>query len=76
MRVLLGIILGVFLTIAGTYAYDSSTGREPNGLTSTAAGGQAPMVNWDVVSANWSLFKTSVSESADNLERSFKRHTG
>ena len=73
---LFGIIIGVFLTIAGTYAYDSTTGRAPNGLASTAAGGQAPMVNWDVVGSNWSLFKTRVSESADNLERSLKRHTG
>jgi len=73
---LLGIIIGVFLTIAGAYAYDSSTGRAPNGLTSTAAGGLPPMVNWDVVSANWTVFKTSISERADNLERSLKRHTG
>jgi hypothetical protein len=27
VRVLLGIILGVILTIAGAYTYDSSTGR-------------------------------------------------
>jgi len=73
---LLGIILGVFLTIAGAYAYDSSTGRAPNGLTSAATSGQAPMVNWDVVGANWNLFKASVTNSADNLERSLKRHTG
>jgi hypothetical protein len=73
---LLGIIIGAFLTIAGTYAYDSSTGRAPNGLASTAAGGQAPMVNWDVVGATWNVFKASVGESADNLERSLKRHTG
>ena len=76
MRVLLGIILGVILTIAGTYTYDSSTGRAANGLTTTAAGGQAPMVNWDVVNANWNLFKTNVRESADNLERNIKHHTG
>ena len=76
MRVLLGIILGVILTIAGTYTYDSSTGRAAKGLTTTAAGGQAPMVNWDVVSANWNLFKTNVRESADNLERNIKHHTG
>jgi hypothetical protein len=34
------------------------------------------MVNWDVVGANWNFFKARVSESADNLERSLKRHTG
>ena len=76
MRLLLGIILGALLTIAGAYAYDSSTGRAANGLTPTAASGQAPMVNWDVVSANWDLFKSDVRERADNLERSLKRHTG
>ena len=76
MPVLLGIILGVILTIAGAYTYDSSTGREPNGLTTTAAGGQAPMVNWDVVSADWNLFKTNVRESTDNLERNIKYHSG
>ena len=76
MRVLLGIILGVILTIAGAYTYDSSTGREPNGLTATAAGGQAPMVNWDVVSANWNGFTTDVRQSAENLQRSITRHAG
>jgi hypothetical protein len=73
---LFGIIIGVFLTIAGAYAYDSSTGRAPNGLASTAAGGQAPMVNWDVVGTTWTVFKASVSESADNLERSLKGRAG
>jgi hypothetical protein len=76
VRLLLGIILGALLTIAGAYAYDSSSGRAANGLTPTAAGGQAPMVNWDIVSANWGLFKADVRERADNLERSLKRHTG
>ncbi len=76
MRALLGIILGAILTIAGAYIYDSSTGRESNGLTATAAGGQAPMVNWDVVNADWNIFTTNVRESADNLERSIKHHSG
>jgi hypothetical protein len=48
----------------------------PNGLSSTAAGGQAPMVNWDVVGANWNLFKANVRESTDNLQRSLKGHVG
>jgi hypothetical protein len=73
---LFGLILGVILTIAGAYAYDSSTGRAPNGLSTTAAGGQAPMVNWDVVSEDWHQFRNSVQNSADNIEKSFKRHTG
>ena len=39
MRVFLGIILGVLLTVGGAYVADSSAGARP-------------MVNWDVVSKN------------------------
>ncbi len=42
---LLGFILGVLVTIAGAYAYDSNTGRAANGLSASDAGGQAPVVN-------------------------------
>jgi hypothetical protein len=72
----LGIILGVILTVAGTYAYDSSTGRASNGLSPTAAGGNPPLVNWDVVSEEWAMLKANVRESTDNLEKRLKRHTG
>jgi len=34
------------------------------------------MVNWDVVNADWNIFTTNVRESADNLERSIKHHSG
>ena len=46
MRVLIGIILGVILTIGGAYLYDSHT-------AAPTASAQRPMVNWDVVSNNW-----------------------
>jgi hypothetical protein len=72
----LGIILGVILTIAGAYAYDSSTGRAPNGLPPTAAGGNPPLVNWDVVSEDWQAFKATVRQSTDGLEKRLTRHTG
>src|SRR4029453_2562178 len=49
MRVLIGIILGVVLTVGGAYLYDSHIAQTP---TSTASA-QRPMVNWDVVSNNW-----------------------
>jgi hypothetical protein len=49
MRVLIGILLGVILTVGGAYLYDSH-----NAVTaSNASGLQRPMVNWDVVSSNW-----------------------
>jgi len=46
MRVLIGIILGVVLTVGGAYLYDSHNAR-------SAAGVQRTMVNWDVVNTKW-----------------------
>jgi len=76
MPVLLGFILGVALTIAGVYAFDSTTGRAANGMSATAAGGQAPMVNWDVVSNDWRSFEANVRSTTDSLERRLKDHSG
>jgi hypothetical protein len=74
--VLLGFILGVLATIAGAYEYDSMMGRAGNGLTASAAGGQAPMVNWSVVNDDWHSLQTTVRAKAENLEHTIKRHTG
>jgi hypothetical protein len=52
MRLLLGIILGVFLTIGFAYVYDASTTHSSE-LTVQSSPDQRPMVNWDVVSGNW-----------------------
>ncbi len=49
MRVLIGIFLGVILTVGGAYLFDSH-----NAATAANANGpQRPMVNWDVVNSNW-----------------------
>jgi hypothetical protein len=53
----LGIILGVLITVGAAFVYDSSTGRVANGLTVASAEGRAPTVNWDVVSHNWDGMK-------------------
>ena len=53
MQILLGMILGVLITIGAAFVYDSSTGRATHGLTMASANGNAPMVNWDVVGRNW-----------------------
>jgi len=55
MQVLLGMILGALLLIAGVYIYDSQA-------TSTVANGQnaaasRTIVNWDVASADWRAMK-------------------
>jgi hypothetical protein len=74
--VLLGFILGIAVTIAGAYAYDSQMGRTAKGLSPVAAGGQAPVVNWDVVSADWNKLQENVRGKAQDLERSLKAYTG
>jgi hypothetical protein len=74
--VLIGFILGVLVTIGGTYEYDASTGRAANGLTATTAEGRAPMVNWDVVSGDWQIFQAHVRATTDNIEQHLKQHTG
>lgn len=76
MPILLGFILGVVVTIAGAYGYDSTTGRAANGLSAGSAGGQAPMVNWGVISDDWQNLQTTVRTKTENLEQTLKRHTG
>lgn len=76
MPALFGFILGVLVTIGGAYAYDAESGRTPNGLTSPAADGQAPMVNWDVVGNHWSHLQENMRVQAERLEQTLKRHIG
>ena len=44
MQILLGMILGVLITVCAAFVYDST------GQQTVTAEGHAPMVNWDVVS--------------------------
>ena len=43
MSVLFGVILKVFLSLAGAFAYDTTTGRVANGLSAASA---ADMHRW------------------------------
>jgi hypothetical protein len=76
MQFLLGIILGVLITVGAAFVYDSSTGRGTNGLTVASAGGHAPVVNWDVVSHDWDGMKQELREAAVDIEKGWKRITG
>ena len=76
MPLLFGFILGIIVTIAGAYAYDSDTGRAANGLSTEAAGGQAPIVNWSVVSDDWNNLQANLRVKAENLEKTLKQHVG
>ena len=66
MRVFLGIIIGIVLTVACAYISDSlATGSLINGPTttgptSTKAELHKPVVNWDVVGDNWRSLATWV----------------
>jgi len=59
MRVFLGIIIGIVLTIGCAYISDSLatgsliTGPTTTGPTSASAEQHKPVVNWDVVGDNW-----------------------
>ena len=75
MRMLLGMILGVALTVAGAFAYDTLTGRIPD-TVDTSAIDQRPMVNWDVVGKNWHSFEASVREMGSHLHEQLKKLTG
>ncbi|MGB9041874.1 MAG: hypothetical protein WCC81_05330 [Pseudolabrys sp.] len=49
MRVLIGILLGVILTVGGAYLYDSHNAA----TAANSVNVERPMVNWDVVGNNW-----------------------
>jgi hypothetical protein len=53
MRLLFGIILGVFLTIGGAYLYDSHNALDATNATNATTSAQRPMVNWDIVNTKW-----------------------
>jgi hypothetical protein len=68
MRVFLGILLGIFITIAATYVYDSTAAGPVTTTTQVPTGEvRKPMVNWDVVSNDWHTFKAGVRHAWDRL---------
>jgi hypothetical protein len=66
MRFLLGILVGVFLTIGAAYVSDSSTTRISASATQSSAE-QRSMVNWDVVSRKWQSLSLGVRQTWDRL---------
>ncbi len=71
MRLILGMVLGALLLIAGAYYHDSMT-------TSAVASGPGatdnrPMVNWDVVEANWNTVKVKLQDGFADLRARINR---
>ena len=68
MRVFLGILLGVFITIAGAYIYDSMTVGPVTTTVQVPTGDvKKPMVNWDVVNNDWRIFTDRVRHTRNRL---------
>jgi hypothetical protein len=66
MRLILGMILGAFLTVGGAFVYDSSTtGSSTTGSATTLE--HRPMVNWDVVGENWRIVQRRARETWTTL---------
>jgi hypothetical protein len=66
MRYLLGIIVGVILTVGVVYLYDASTSGPSNAAAETSVE-QRPMVNWDVVGRNWQSLTLGVRNTWNRL---------
>jgi hypothetical protein len=66
MRFLLGIIVGVILTIGVAYLSDASTSGPSNASAQTKVE-QRPMVNWDVVTRNWQSLSLGVRNTWNKL---------
>jgi hypothetical protein len=66
MRLLLGIILGAFLTVGGAYIYDSHNALE---AASAPASVQRPLVNWDTVNTKW-------QQLTERARSEWNRHAG
>ena len=67
MRLLLGVILGFFLTVGFAYLYDASASHPSETTAQTSRIEQRPMVNWDVVSVNWQGWSLNVRNTWNRL---------
>jgi hypothetical protein len=57
MRLILGMILGAFLTVGAAYVSDTAS------RSSTPGAEQRPMVNWDVVGRNVDSLTAMIKQS-------------
>ncbi len=66
MRFVLGIIVGIILTIGFAYLSDASISPSTNASGQTTLE-QRPMVNWDVVDRDWQSFTHGVRNTWNKL---------
>ena len=77
MRTLMGIVLGIAITIGGAYLYDSHHALE---AASNAAPKEQSLVNWDVVGQKWNVLSDHARVQWDRLSArarvEWNRHVG
>ena len=64
MRILLGIIIGVFFTIGVAYVHDATLTPSTSGSATI----ERPMVNWDVVTVDWQDLKARMNAGWRKLQ--------
>jgi hypothetical protein len=69
MKIVFGMFLGVLLTVAVAFAYDSMSGRAANGSARATADGRPPVVNWDVVSEDWHQLWLNLQTLGEDIRR-------
>jgi hypothetical protein len=77
MRVILGMILGAFLTVIGAYSYDVVTGKmvaTPD-VSANVPADNRPMVNWDIVGRNWQHLESNVREMATRVHEQWTKRS-
>jgi hypothetical protein len=76
MKIVFGMFLGVLLTVAVAFAYDSVSGRAANGLARAAVDGRLPVVNWDVVSEELHRLELNLQALGEDVQRGWRKLGG
>jgi hypothetical protein len=72
--IFLGLILGILLTVGSAFTFDTLSGRAVTS-TSTIASDPRPMVNWDVVSRNFSDLRANLVEVGNRVQGEWRKLT-
>jgi hypothetical protein len=76
MKIVFGMFLGVLLTVAVAFAYDSISGRSASGRAGAAANGRPPVVNWDVVSEDLHRLELNLQALGEDVQRGWRKLGG
>ena len=71
----LGIFLGILLTVGAAYSFDAISGRIADG-SSAAVADRRPVVNWDVVSRDLDELHAGLVQMGNRVQDGWKKLTG